>query len=54
MIIKNKIPKNFSGCDSVVMLDGKDGDRAIKLLQLTDMQFIDSSQSRRADRLKPN
>ena len=54
MIIKNKISKNFSGCDCVVMLDGKDGDRAIKLLQLTDMQFIDSSQSRKADRLKPD
>lgn len=51
MIIKNNIPSKFSGCDSVVILDGRVENAPVKLLQLTDMQFIDSAQRRKDDLL---
>ena len=54
MIIKNEIPAIYAGCDSVVRFDEEKRFSGVKLLQLTDMQFIDASQSRTPDRLKEN
>lgn len=48
-IIKNTENTVFDGCDFVLKLDSK---RKIKLLQLTDMQIIDSTQMREPDRLR--
>ena len=48
-IIKNTSGTVFDGCDFVVKIDH---DRKIKILQLTDMQVIDSLQARRPDRLR--
>ena len=47
-LIKNTKGTAFEGCDFVVRVDGE---RKIKLLQLTDMQMIDGEQRRRPDRL---
>ena len=52
MILKNNLPKHFDGCNSVVVLDEKRKGTTIKLLQITDMQFIDSSQQRTPDRIR--
>ena len=52
MIIKTNIPQKFDGCDRVVVLDDSRANTSIKLLQITDMQFIDSSQLRAPDRLR--
>ncbi len=52
MIIKDNIPSRYDGCDRVVVLEGKAKSAPIKLLQITDMQFIDSSQLRAPDRLR--
>ena len=49
-LVKETISKNFKGCDFVVKLDKKSN---IRLLQITDMQFIDSTQMRTPDRLPP-
>lgn len=48
-IIKNTANTFFDGCDFVVHIEEK---RKIKILQLTDMQMIDSSQMRTPDRLR--
>ena len=50
-IIKNTENTVFDGCDFVVRIDEK---RKVKILQLTDMQLIDSSQMRTPDRLRPD
>ena len=42
----------FMGCDFVVNLDESRKGTKIKILQITDMQFIDSLQRRTADRLR--
>lgn len=52
MILKNDLPKKFDGCDRVVVLDENRKNSAIKVLQITDMQFIDASQMRTEDRLR--
>ena len=46
-----KILKNHLGCDFVLQLDEDRKNTKIKLLQLTDMQFIDAEQRRTPDRL---
>lgn len=51
-IIKNDIPLNFNGCDSVVQFGEDRKNTAIKILQITDMQFISSDQMRTPDRLR--
>ncbi len=49
-ILKNdQVPACFAGCDSVVVLEGTS---TPKILQLTDMQVIDSSQQRTPGRLR--
>lgn len=45
------ILKNHLGCDFVLQLGAERKNTKIKLLQLTDMQFIDSTQCRRDDRI---
>ena len=52
MLLKKNLPANFLGCDSVVILDENRKNTQIKLLQITDMQFIDSSQMRTQERLR--
>ena len=52
MFFKDNIPQIFDGCDSVVVLEENRKDTPIKLLQITDMQFVDSSQLRTPDRLR--
>ena len=52
MIIKNNIPSNFYGCDAVVKLPSERKDTEIKILQITDMQFINSEACRQSDRLR--
>ena len=52
MIIKKNLPTCFAGCDSVVVLNEDRRNTKIRLLQITDMQFIDSSQMRTPDRLR--
>lgn len=42
----------FRGCDAVVRLDIARQNTPIRILQLTDMQFIDASQMRTPDRLR--
>ena len=49
-ILKNN--ENFKGCDFVVKLDKSRKGTKIKILQITDMQFIDSLQRRRPERLR--
>ena len=51
-IINDTISSSFSGCDFVVQLGDKRKNTKIKLLQITDMQFIDSMQRRTPDRLR--
>lgn len=51
-IIKENLSKHFQGCDIVVQLGQEREDTEIKLLQLTDMQIIDSEQRRTPDRLR--
>ncbi|MBQ8163661.1 MAG: metallophosphoesterase [Clostridia bacterium] len=53
MVIKNP-NQTFDGCDFVLQLDKQRKGTKIKLLQLTDMQFIDSTQARTPDRLRPD
>ena len=50
-ILKN-IGDKFDGCDFVVGLGEERKNTKIKLLQLTDMQVIDSFQRRTPDRLR--
>ncbi len=45
-------PTVFGGCDAVVRLDAARKNTPVRLLQLTDMQFIDASQMRTPDRLR--
>ena len=45
------IQKKHLGCDFVLALEAERKNTKIKLLQLTDMQFIDASQRRTPDRL---
>lgn len=49
---KNTITKNAFGCDFTVNLPAERKGTKIKLLQLTDMQIIDSSQRRTPDRIR--
>lgn len=51
-IISGAVPSAFCGCDFVVQLEDKQEKRKIKLLQITDMQVIDSTQRRTPDRLR--
>lgn len=51
MSIILKAPAEFDGCDFVLQLGAERMNTKIKLLQLTDMQFIDSLQRRTDDRL---
>ena len=44
--------KNFDGCDFVLRLDSDRKNTKIKLLQITDMQVIDSLQRRTPERLR--
>ncbi len=45
--------ESLPGCDVTLALDGEPG-RKIRVLQLTDMQFIDATQRRTPDRLRPD
>ncbi len=47
-------PTAYPGCDFVVELGRERQGTPIKLLQLTDMQIIDSSQLRTPDRIRPD
>ena len=51
-IIKGAQDKRFTGCDFVVQLSQDRKNTKVKILQLTDMQVIDSSQCRTPDRLR--
>ncbi|MBQ2780831.1 MAG: metallophosphoesterase [Clostridia bacterium] len=42
----------FRGCDAVVRLDAARQNTPVRILQLTDMQFIDAAQRRTPDRLR--
>ena len=44
--------QRFDGCDFVIQLDETRRGTPARLLQITDMQFIDSSQMRKPDRLR--
>lgn len=48
--ILRDVPAMFDGCDRVVSFP--EGTKTIRLLQLTDMQFIDAAQRRTPDRLR--
>ena len=52
MIIKNNIPAQFNGCDAVVKFGEERKNTQIKVLQITDMQFINSEACRQSDRLR--
>lgn len=52
-IIRNTENTVFRGCDFVVKFHEERKDD-IRILQITDMQAIDSSQSRTPDRLRPD
>lgn len=52
MILKDNLSAKFSGCDFVVSLPKERKGTQIKLLQITDMQFIDATQARTPDRLR--
>ena len=51
-LIRNKEAKTLFGCDFVVKLPENNKNEKIKLLQITDMQIIDSEQRRTSDRLR--
>ena len=51
-IIRNTTSSPFEGCDFAVQLGAERKDSKIRLLQITDMQFIDSTQRRTPDRLR--
>lgn len=51
-IISNAGDCGFAGCDFVARFPAERKDKPIKLLQLTDMQIIDSAQRRSPDRLR--
>ena len=51
-IIRGKELRAFEGCDFVVRLTSDRKNTKVKILQLTDMQIIDASQRRTADRLR--
>ncbi len=51
-IIKNAKEQGFAGCDVVVKFPVERKNTPIRLLQLTDMQIIDSMQRRTKDRLR--
>jgi len=53
-IIRNANACGFDGCDFVVRFSNERKHKAIKLLQLTDMQLIDATQRRTPDRLPPD
>ena len=53
VIIKNTKGTVFEGCDFVVQLPNTRRNDA-KILQITDMQVIDSSQRRQPDRIRPD
>ena len=53
IIIKNTKGTVFEGCDFVVGLP-KERENDVKILQITDMQVIDSSQRRYPDRIRPD
>lgn len=48
----SEILKNAKGCDFILQLGEKRKGSKINLLQITDMQFIDSYQRRTLDRLR--
>lgn len=50
----NAVQSPFHGCDFVVQLGEERKNTPVKLLQLTDMQWIDASQRRTPDRLRPD
>ena len=52
MIIKSNRGSTIKGCDFIVSLPKERKNTEIKLLQITDMQFIDATQARTADRLR--
>ena len=52
MIVKLNTNKKYEACDSLVILDENRKNTPIRLLQITDMQFVDSSQLRNSDRLR--
>ena len=51
-ILKGEENNAFAGCDFVVSLSEDRINTKIKILQLTDMQVIDSSQRRTPDRIR--
>lgn len=51
-LIRNKEAKTLFGCDFVVKFPENNKNEKIKLLQITDMQIIDSEQRRTPDRLR--
>ena len=53
-IIKSTKGTSFEGCDFVLRLPETRRGTNIKILQLTDMQIIDSTQMRSTDRLRPD
>ena len=52
-ILKDNKPACFAGCDFVLQFDESRKNTKIKLLQITDMQFIDATQRRYPERLTP-
>ncbi len=54
MIIKSNLGSTIKGCDFIVSLPKERKNTEIKLLQITDMQFIDSAQIRLQGRLRPD
>ena len=54
MIIKSNRGSTIKGCDFIVSLPKERKNTEIKLLQITDMQFIDSAQIRFQGRLRPD
>ena len=53
-ILKNLENTVFDGCDVVVRLPEERKRREVRVLQLTDMQIIDSTQRRTPDRIRPD
>ena len=53
-ILKNLENTVFDGCDFVVRLPEERRGREVRVLQLTDMQIIDSTQRRTPDRIRPD
>lgn len=53
-IIKGSTNPKYDGCDYVIKLADERKGTKIRLLQITDMQYIDSCQMRVPDRLRPD